>query len=162
MSAGVTPDEPEFVGASDRPLTLTGDVARVEVPIDAPTVSARSQDAAHVLLNLENVEADRAPGTVYEVYVRPIGAPAATPHHVGNVSFFGIDHLSASGFRRTFDITDWVAGLRDRGEWSDQGAAVSFRPVQVEVPPEARAVADAAVAARSLPVRIGRVSITYR
>ncbi|WP_051799763.1 tyrosinase family protein [Catenuloplanes japonicus] len=168
MSTGETPDEPEFVGASDRPLTLTGDAARVEVPLDAPTVTARGRDAAQVLLNLEDIEADRAPATVYEVYVRPIGTPSATPHHVGNVSFFGIEHLGAGeaphGFRRTFDITEWVAGLRDRGEWSDEGAAVSFRPVQVEVPPDARelAGAEAAVEAQSLPVRIGRVSIFYR
>ncbi|MDP9794044.1 hypothetical protein J2S43_002556 [Catenuloplanes nepalensis] len=166
--------EPEFVGASDRPITLTGDPARVEVPIDEPTVATRrAATPAQVLLNLEDVEAERSPATVYEVYVRPIGTPDAVPYHVGNVSFFGIEHFTGRsgegphGFRRTFDISDWVAGLRDRGEWSDQGAAVSFRPVTVEVPPDVRASADAAIAnatieARSAPVTIGRVSIFYR
>ncbi|MDR7275546.1 FG-GAP-like repeat-containing protein [Catenuloplanes atrovinosus] len=168
--------EPEFVGASDRPITLTGDPARVEVPIDAPTVAARRAAVpAQVLLNLEDVAADRAPATVYEVYVRPLGTPDAVPHHVGNVSFFGIDHLGGRaaaedrphGFRRTFDISAWVAELRDRGEWTDAGAAVSFRPVRVEVPPDVRESADpavvaAAVEAQSAPVTIGRVSIFYR
>ncbi|GAB7045578.1 FG-GAP-like repeat-containing protein [Catenuloplanes indicus] len=168
--------EAEFVGASDRPITLTGTPARVEVPIDGPTVATRRATApAQVLLNLEDVEAERAPATVYEVYLRPIGTPDAVPYHVGNVSFFGIEHVTSRtsagdgphGFRRTFDISDWVAALRDRGEWSDQGAAVSFRPVVVELPPDVRASADAALvdatlAAQSAPVTIGRVSIFYR
>ena len=185
MNADRAPaDEPEFVGASDRAVDLTGGTARVEVPIDAPTVSARRRALApttgeQVLLNLEDVEADRAPATVYEVSVRPIGTPDAVPHYVGNVSFFGIGHLGGRGpaenaphgFRRTFDITGWVAGLRERGEWRDQGVVVSFRPVQIEAQADTAAlesagieqtVVDAAVEAQSSPVRIGRVSVFYR
>jgi hypothetical protein len=111
--------------------------------------------------------------------VRPIDAPDETPHYVGNVSFFGIEHLGGRGpaedgphgFRRTFDISGWVAGRRERGEWSDQGVAVTFRPVRVEPQADpallrARGIDESAVAettaAQEAPVRIGRVSLFYR
>ncbi|WP_127502560.1 FG-GAP-like repeat-containing protein [Actinoplanes solisilvae] len=173
--------EPELVGASDRAIDLTGGPARVEVPIDTRTVTARRQGPAseQVLLNLEDVEAEQTPETVYEVFVRPIDAPDETPFYVGNVSFFGIEHLGERGpaedgphgFRRTFDISAWVAGRRARGEWSDQGVAVTFRPVRVEPQADpsamrARGIDESAVAetiaAQEAPVRIGRVSLFYR
>jgi hypothetical protein len=49
----------------------------------------------------------------------------------------------------TFDITDLVQNLRDRGEWDDLAARVSFIPVGPNVED---------MTARP---RVGRVSITF-
>ncbi|WP_198153651.1 tyrosinase family protein [Catenuloplanes japonicus] len=155
--ASVQVDEPEFVGASFRPVSLSGRAAAVEVPIDARSAT----EAARVQLNLEDIEADANPEAVYEVFARPLGAPGAVPRYLGNVSFFGITHTGPAahhGFRRTFDITDWVGELRGRGEWSDQGVTVSFRPIGLATPEETATAADDA---RAVPVRVGRVSIFY-
>jgi hypothetical protein len=167
--------EPELVGASERPLLLAGAPAAVEIVIDR-----RSADAARaavtgpgqVYLNLEDVQAERNPALVYEVFVSVPDAPAdVAPAYVGNVSFFGIEHLSATeasgdgphGFRRTFDITSTVRELRDRGVWDDQRAIVSVRPVAPIPPPGPVSDTDAAAAAdaQAAPVRIGRVSVFY-
>jgi hypothetical protein len=167
--------EPEFVGASERPVELVGEPTSVEVVIDRRAVEARAREAAEatparVYLNLEDIEAERNPAVVYEVFVGIRGADVA-PRYVGNVSFFGIEHLATEqagegphGLRRTFDITEPVEQLRAQGRWDDQQVVVSLRPVSPIPPPGGELSSDEAAElteAQTTPVRIGRVSLFY-
>jgi hypothetical protein len=178
VSAASSDEEPELVGASERPIELAGAPAAVEVALDRRAVEARAAEApSYVYLNIEDVEAERNPATAYEVYIAVAGPgdAAVAPRYIGNVSFFGIEHLSKGGrseagphgFRRTFDITRHVDELRAQGAWDEQRLTVSFRPVSPILPPteEAAEVSAAdeqqAAEAQAAPVRIGRVSLFY-
>ncbi|WP_177188118.1 hemopexin repeat-containing protein [Rhodococcus maanshanensis] len=181
MSASPPPDPPpEFVGASERPVELAGAPATVDVVIDRRTLESRARELpsdspAHVYLNLEDIEAERNPDTVYEVFVsgpRASDGTVDTTYYVGNVSFFGIEHLSVAGpasdgphgIRRTFDITGWIDELRAQGRWDDEQMVVSFRPLSLIMPPGTElppVVAEESLTARAAPVRIGRVSLFY-
>jgi hypothetical protein len=180
VSAGSSDEEPELVGSSERPVELAGEPTSVEVALDRRAVETRAAGAesaapGRVYLNVEDVEAERNPDTAYEVFIAvasPGEAPVA-PRYVGNVSFFGIEHLSKGGrteegphgFRRTFDITGAVEELRAQGAWDETRLTVSFRPVWPILPPTAEEAAEAidpeVAAARAAPVRIGRVSLFY-
>lgn len=173
--------EPELVGASDAPLELVGRPARVDVTIDrraAQEALAGSTEAVpqRVYVNLEDIEAERNPGTVYAVYLTtPGGAGDPEPGtYVGNLSFFGIEHVDEGGddrphgVRHTYDVTALVGELRAQGRWDEEGVGVVFQPLGL-LPPageealgvDATAAAEAEAAAESAPVRIGRVSVFY-
>ena len=172
-AAGPPAGEPELVGASDRPVQLSGEPTSVDVQIDSRAVAAVAAPR-YVYLNIEDVEAERNPETAYEVFIAPPGE-GVVPRYVGNVSFFGIEHMAAGGregedgphgFRRTIDITRHVETLREQGAWDEQRLTVRFKPVTPIVSPEAAAAlseADLAAAAeaRNAPVQIGRVSLFY-
>ena len=123
--------EPDMVGASERPTVLAGADATVDIAIDQRALTARATvsaaDAtatpARVYLSIEDVEAEKNPETAYEVYISVPDKPGAVPQYVGNVSFFGIQHLSGvttrddepHGFRRVFDITSGCRGVAPAG-----------------------------------------------
>jgi hypothetical protein len=175
--------EPEMVGASETPIVLAGTDATVDIAIDQRALTQRAAvgaaDAiatpARVYLSIEDVEAEKNPETAYEVYINVPDKPGAVPQYVGNVSFFGIQHLSGGGgggddgphgFRRIFDVTNAVEALRRQGAWDDSQVRVSFRPVSLIMPPSAEeAMSDAdtqaSEAAMATPVRLGRVSLHY-
>lgn len=175
------PDQAELVGASQQPTELAGSPTGVTVPIDRATVASlagpgdapEALSERHVYLNLEDIEGERNPGTAYGIYVNlPEGAsPAeAQRHHVGNLSFFGIEHVreprgdtQAHGLRYTVDISDFARELAARGQWSEDALHVSFRPIE-PVDPEASEEQQHAVpeslSAHS-PVQVGRVSVFY-
>jgi hypothetical protein len=174
--------QPDMVGASERPTVLMGADATVDIVIDQRTLTERAVSAAdtiatpaRVYLSIEDVEAERNPETGYEVYISVPDKPGAVPQYIGNVSFFGIQHLSGArgsgddashGFRRVFDITKGVEALRRLGVWDDSLVRVSFRPVSLIMPPsaeEAMSAADvqASEAAKASPVSVGRVSLHY-
>lgn len=93
--------DPEMVGASERPLMLTGTPTSVDVSIDRRAVEARARDRdraeaaapQHVYLNLEDIDAEHAPAVVYEVYITADAPSLEAPRYIGNVSFFGIEHV---------------------------------------------------------------------
>lgn len=168
--------DPEMVGASEQPVVLTGTRASVDVSIDRRAVEARARDRAdaagpqHIYLNLEDIEAERAPAVAYEVYIAADPASTEAPRYIGNVSFFGIEHYSRTdldddvphGFRRTFDITGRVEEMRAESAWNEERVVVSFRPVGMLPPPDAAAEDTAeSRAVGAQPVRIGRVSIFH-
>ncbi len=173
LRAGTSAEpEPEFVGASERPLDLEGKATRIDVVIDRSAVAARRRESAdappaRVHLHLEDIEAERNPATVYQVLVGVPGQ-AGAPEPVGTVSFFGVQHVASSdaphGLRRTFDITAPVERLRAEGVWNDEQLQVSLQPVRPVLPPELEPPAGTArelTAAEAAPVRIGRVSVSY-
>jgi tyrosinase len=175
-------DQPEIVGASESPLHLTGAAARIPVPIDSRARSAALAGTGHegapkhVYLHVENIEAEKNPGTVYGIYVNlPKDAPPEqeAAHHVGNVSFFGVERARdprgdehGHGLRVALDITDSVRALAARGEWKDDQLHVTFRPLGLvpdDAPPgplQASGVHTPAPGGDP-PVSIGRVSLSY-
>jgi tyrosinase len=184
MTPAPSPDaEPELLGATESPTELVGAPTRVEVAVDARardalrSVAPSDGAAPRTILNLEDIEAPENPGTVYGVYVNlPDEAPAdqEASHHVGNLSFFGVERARdprgdehAHGLRYSYDITDVVGALARRGLWDDSKVYVTLRPIEV-IPPEdddegVRSLAAGAPAARRVasdpPVTVGRISL---
>jgi tyrosinase len=161
---------PELVGSSDTPLALTGAPTSVRVAIDA---RARSGFAARlgageqprIYLNLDDVRAEAAPGTVYGVYVNlPDSAEPDDAHYAGLASFFGIGRREQRsddrehGYRLTYDITDLAARLTAMGQWDDATVRVHFAPLEEDVPDDVDAVAEST---DHEPVTVGRVSIFH-
>jgi tyrosinase len=173
-----------LVGASDAPVRLVGETARVPVTIDERVTSSLRADA-HVgqqhhraFLDVDDIEADRNPGTVYGVYVNLPDDPTdedLAAHHVGNVSLFGVERARnprgdehAHGLHVSMEITELLDRLAAEGKWQDGGRLdTTFRPITLE-PPRGRddlAAADLramrATAHPDVPVTIGRVSVHF-
>jgi tyrosinase len=172
LTAAMPAPEPQMIGASEQGLELVGAPASVSILIDgeaAPDPIAANQ---HVYLNVEDIEGESNPGTVYGVYVNlPAGAPPDLEaiHHVGNVSFFGIERARnpqgdepAHNLRVAADITGLARELEARGDWLGHTLVVTFRPLAL-VPPEIPDAHDAVrpAAGNDTPIRVGRVSIFY-
>jgi tyrosinase len=169
--------QPEMVGASEQTVRLVGSPADVEVQIDPQAHAAVVGDAGgqpnHIYLNVEDIEGQQNPGTVYGIYVDlpPDASPqTAAEYHVGNVSFFGIERaLHPRGdaqphpLRVSVEITELVSRLRSEGSWDPQHVSVTFRPLGL-VPPDQPELAHAlpdSVSTTDPPVTIGRVSLSY-
>jgi tyrosinase len=172
------PQQAEIVGASEQPVRLVGAAEHVPVAIDrrasdAARARAASDAPPHVLLHLDDIEAEQNPGSVYAVYVNlPPGADdeQRAAHHAGNLSFFGIEHANRPprdehphGLRLSMDITELAQRLREQGEWSDDQLQVSLLPVGVRPAPGATAAEAVSTEERhdDLPVTVGRVSVSY-
>jgi tyrosinase len=166
--------EPAMVGASDESVKLTGDTATVAVAIDARARDAATLEVARkrtVYLNVENVEADENPGSVYGIYVNlPDDAPqdVVDDHHVGNISFFGIERAKnpagdehGHGLKVTLDITDTVQRLVDEGKWDGENVHVTFRPIRLIAPDSTDELAVVEPTEAEPPVTVGRVSLFY-
>ena len=168
------PDRPpELVGATEAPLTLEGRAEQVAIPLSEPAGPALLADVgepARVYVNVEGIRGDRNPGLSYAVYVNlPDDRDPGTAerHHVGNLSFFGIeraqdvdvDHPGGHGLRYVFDITELANELREQGRWDPAQVSVTFEPIRPLAPPGAAAEEPAETAP---PVQIGRVGIYYQ
>ncbi|MFD6895132.1 tyrosinase family protein [Rhodococcus sp. NPDC060086] len=160
--------EPEFVGASESAVVLTGRATEpVVVDVDQRAQQsfrrATGETSPRIQLSVENIEGEQNPGTIYAIYVHLPEDPS-DEHYVGNLSFFGIERAMhprgdepGHGMRVAVDITD-VA--RRMGVGSSEEAArfaVTFRPIEVG------SAGDTGSARReALPeVTIGRISISY-
>jgi tyrosinase len=177
--AGKRPSrEPPVVGGTDRPLRLTGSAEGIRVPIDrrARRSAVGAETPHRVLLDLEHVDAERNPGTVYGVYVNLPANPSPDDlrlHHVGNVSLFGIERVRApkgdhshGAMRISMDITGVLARLRENGRTVEADQLdVSFRPIDLVVSERADKADELRAELRKLgrhpetPVSIGRIAI---
>ena len=177
------PPPPELVGATEEPVQLTGRPAKLALPVAEPTGPVRTTMAApdqpnRVFLNVEGIEGEANPGTVYAVYVDlPDDDDEDTDpeaHYVGTINFFGIetagdvdrDH-GGPGLHFAFDVTELVDELRDQGAWDPSQMTVTFAPLQPSPPPGgpalgAEVAGTQADAEPPPPVRIGRVSVYYQ
>jgi tyrosinase len=169
----------EIVGASDRPVQLTGDAVTVPVRIDRRAAQALRADPARARLpepehrayvDVEDIDAARDPGVVYGVYVNLPGDPTdddLAAHHVGNVSLFGVERARnprgdepGHGLRLSMEITDVLDRMAAQGTWSDgEQVEVTFRPITLQR--RDAAVAPAAANHPDLPVTVGRVSVHF-
>jgi tyrosinase len=170
--------EPELVGASEAPVRLVGVPASVSLEIDqrahqAALDAAGAAEPARILLSVEDIEAERNPGTVYGIYINlAADAPAdvAESHHAGNVSFFGVERARnprgdehAHSLRVVHDITDLVQSLTAQGQWDGRHVEVTFRPLGL-IPhdrPELAHALPQAMTDADPPVTVGRVAIFY-
>ena len=170
--------EPELVGASSSAVRLVGAPASVSLHIDqqahAAALAATGASAPpRVLLAVEDIEAERNPGTVYGIYLNlPADASAdvAEAHHAGNVSFFGVERARnprgdepAHSLRVVHDITELTQTLAAQGEWDGKQVEVTFRPFGL-IPPDRPELGHAlpeTVTDNDPPVTIGRVAIFY-
>jgi tyrosinase len=170
--------EPELVGASDASVRLAGGPATVALQIDAKAKEAVLADTGvteptHIYLSVEDIDAQRNPGTVYGIYVNlpeDASPESAESHHAGNVSFFGVERARnprgdehAHGLRVTHEITELAHALATHGEWDGQHVNITFRPlglIPADRPELAHALPDT-VSSADPPVVIGRVSVWY-
>lgn len=175
--------EPEIVGASDAPVVLAGAAIGVTVAVDRRArqglVGAAEARPEHAYLTIDDIEAERNPGTVYGVYVNLPDDPSERQleeHHAGNVSFFGIERARdprgdepSHGLRIAFEITGLIDALAARGAWSGDELAVTFRPIDLIPPLPDRSGSVGLTAAETVrpagpddpPVTIGRVGLFY-
>jgi tyrosinase len=172
------PQEPEIVGASEKPVRLVGVAEHVPVRIDTQArreALARTSavEPQRILLHLDDIEAKGNPGTVYAIYVNaPDGANERerAAHHAGNLSLFGIEHFNQPphdehphGLRISLDITELAQQLRTEGNWNDEHLDVALLPVDL-IPPPGASPSEAVSSApkhEDMPVTIGRISISY-
>jgi tyrosinase len=178
---GPTPVDRQLVGATDEPVQLVGQARSVPVAIDPQVTESLQTEAGaaehqhRAFLDIEDITAERNPGTVYGVYVNLPQNPTdeqVTAHHVGNVSLFGVERAryprgdeSPHGLRLSMEITDLLDQLAGAGGWQEgQQLDVTFRPLTLQAPADATdelATAVADVAHPDLPVTIGRVSVHF-
>lgn len=169
--------ERELIGASSDRVRLVGRTETVAVPIDtrvAAGLAAEDQPRQQrAFLDLEDVRAQRDPGTVYGVYVNLPENPSdedLAAHHVGNVSLFGVERTQAPtgdehahGLRLSMEITDVLDQLAAHDEWHEGGEVqVTLKPLTLEAPEGAALEAeDLSTDHEDVPVTIGRVSVHY-
>ena len=173
---------PEIVGGTSKPIRLVGAPVRVAVPVDTQTVetldavvpAAARQHRA--VLEIDNVEAEHAPGTVYGVYVNLPDDPSDSDleeHHVGNVSLFGVERARAPqgphhphSVRFAMEITDVLDRTAKTGQWKmGNQIHVTLRPLSFAQPVgEAESLAAPPVipSHENNPITIGRISIHYK
>jgi len=164
---------PELVAATEQPLELTGAPAAVSLTLDEGSrgmAADAAEDASRrLLVTVEDIQGEHAPGYGYAVFV---DAPGATDditrerRHIGNVSFFGletmnnpdVEHEGPPGLRHVFDATAAIDALREQRKWDPGEVTVTFEPLTA-IPPEGEEEGLAADMAESPPVRIGSVRL---
>jgi Common central domain of tyrosinase/Polyphenol oxidase middle domain len=161
------------LGAAPRrvPLQLRDEAAeRVAAVAQAEAVPLEER----IVLNVEGVQYhDQNPGVTYEIYLNlPEGQEPdyQSDYYVGNIGFFGVGthHAEEGGHgghpaNVSFDVTDVVRALRERGEWSEGEPTVSFVMRGLEPSEEeaqsAEALAEQAQEPPGRP-RVERVTLT--
>jgi tyrosinase len=173
--AGV-PSSPKIVGATERRVTLTGEPESLPLEIDERAreevrEASNASDPRNLYLNVENIEGEINPGIAYGIYVNlPEGADEATKaeHHVGNVSFFGIE-LARQPLKdepahnpvASAEVGSLLRSLGDGEHFDEPEIDVTFLPLLPE-PPEGREEEFRQLLeerSESPPVHIGRVSL---
>jgi tyrosinase len=170
-----------LIGGTDEPVRLVGETVTVPVTIDPRAAEAlRAGPGAgeyqnRAFLDLENIEAERNPGTVYGVYVNLPQQPTAedlASHQVGVGSFFGVERARdprgdehAHGLRYSMEMTGVLDKLAAEGSWQDGTKLdVTFRPIPLEPPADRPEMADDLVAATKhadVPATIGQVGVYF-
>ncbi len=153
----------EMVGATNTPLVLQGRQTEAALPVRPPTGPGGGLESAapqRFVLNVENVKGSGKP-TSYRVYLNlPEGANAEEhpERYVGLLPMFGVGaasrpgtRSSGSGLRYTFDISNVVRVLRERGDWDPEALRVSFVPE-----PEIAGLESVALVPA---IEVGRVSL---
>lgn len=165
-SIAVRPERPEMIGASDKPVTLTGSAQTTAFALQTPSGPARFTEgftaaAARTYLKIENVVSEKSRAT-YEIYVNlPDNADATAyqEHYAGAMPLFGViqastasDRHAGNGLSFSLDITQLVSRLKARNAWDENHIQVTF------VPRSTGGDAREMVAGHP-PIRVGRVSL---
>jgi tyrosinase len=142
---------PLATNASPLPASVVTATLDAEVPLGAETITislqltadvqrqihriiANEVAQASIVLSVEDIQADRMPGSNYEVYLNlPSKAVLEDEgrYYAGNLNFFGLGHHHEdrgdpmeSG--RSFDITEAVRQLAANNEWTGGSVNVTF------------------------------------
>ncbi len=173
-----TPEQPQVIAATAEGMTLVGDRTEVTVKVGEkakPQMLAATAETEpqRLFLNIEEVEGEVNPGSVYGIYVNlPADADKATKaeHHVGNLSFFGIersreqsDDAPGHSVTSTIEIGDRLRALNGGRPWGEEEVTVTLLPLPLIAPEgadrEVRAEL-ASAAAEDPPIQVGRVSLS--
>jgi tyrosinase len=173
-----TPPEPKFVGATEETVTLVGEESRVPVQIDPraneeAAQASRRSDPRHIYLNLEDIEAEQNPGSVYGVYVNLPDNPSPEQleqHHAGNLSFFGIERTRdprGDEHPHNLRFSIEVGGLLDElseGGWNGEEVDVTLLPLGLEPPKDApeELAKEMEPSGGDPPVHVGRISVAVQ
>lgn len=136
------PGGPQLVAASAGGIDLTGKPSSVDIELPSTARdavrAAAAAEPSRIYLSVEDVQAKRHPGVVYQVFVNlPQDAPtpgARDSHFVGHVTFFTARH-AVGGHKQTYDITGLVQEQTARGLWHDDRVKVTFSPLGLLPPP---------------------------
>jgi tyrosinase len=135
--------------------------------------ASRETDPRHLYLNIEDIEGEENPGTVYGVYVNLPEDPdegTLEKHYAGNISFFGIERAQSPAgdehghrLRYSLDVGDLLRSLGGGESFEEEEVRVTFRPLTL-LPPEGATEeafgAGSEVSRDEPPVQIGRVSLS--
>lgn len=137
----------QVMAASSSPAGLSEGQTEVALVAEEPealrTAAARPAERRRWSLTVEDVQMERHPGVVYEIYLnRPAGLSEeqAEPYFVGYVTFFGASHMAhhggdAKGPSHTYDITQVVERLSAAGSFDPERLVVTFQPADLLPPP---------------------------
>lgn len=171
-STGGSGQGPKFVGATEEEVTLTGESEAIPVEIDQRareevTETSEQANPRHLYLNIEDIEGEANPGTVYGVYLnlpKEADEAARAAHHIGNVSFFGIEKARAPvndehghSLRLSVEVGELLRVLGGGDRYEGDQVYVTFCPltlVGAEDKPE-----YAETGHEDFPVHIGRISL---
>jgi tyrosinase len=166
------PPEPKIVGATSDAVTLVGSAAQIPVAVDSRAkddiaAATDESDPRQLFLNLEDIKGETNPGSVYGIYLNlPPGADEETlaKHHVGNLSFFGIERAKtpsddehSHSLRVSVEVGEVLQAI---GADPSDKVEVTLRPLSLLPGPGMAENAIAAPSGEDPPVRIGRVSLT--
>ena len=170
-----TPEEPKVVGAAAEAVTLTGEATAIPVEVDDRAKeeveeASRQSDPRRLYLNIEDIEGEVDPGSVYGVYVNlPQGADAKEreAHHVTNVSFFGIERAKnpredehAHSLRVSVDVGHILSAVSETDRWDGKPIDVTFYPLTLSPGEGQGDEYKQEEPAKDPPVKIGRVSLS--
>lgn len=162
------PEEPKFVGASEETVPLEGEPVEVPLEIDPRAreevlEAANPEDPRRLYLNVEDIEGESSPETVYGIYLNLPPDPSPETLHrryLGNLTFFGLEKSDAPhgdehphGLRISVEAGPLIKELRDDTDWDRERLEVCFRPIEPEP------IAAEPGYERHQPVRIGRISL---
>ena len=159
---------PEMVGATDRPIVVTGrSEARLSVvPPAGPGVrlEAAGPEPEEIYLNLENITGSGST-SAYDVYLNvPAGEkPESHPElRIGRMPLFGLAEASrpdsahgGNGLKYAYRIGNVVRRLQSEQAWNADDVRVSFVPRQPSV------IVEGAPEAAPEPITVGRISMYF-
>lgn len=134
------------VTATDSGIKLADEPVTVSLPLQETaatqlkTMAAQATLDQKIILQLDNIQYEGAPGHYYEVYLNlPQGQPAnpESPYFVGTLSFFALKphHMAghaggaaAPDIKRDYDVTNIVRGLSQSGGLNEKEVSVTLVP----------------------------------
>jgi tyrosinase len=140
---------PEMVGATEKPLQLTGRSSAARLSLKSPTgpfraTSALDAEPPRVTLHFENIKGSGEP-TGYSVYLNlPEGAKPQDHSElfVGHLPMFGVkeatqadDVHSGNGLHYVLDIGDVIRTLSGKGDWNPENVRITLVPDEDLLPP---------------------------
>ncbi len=164
---------PQLVAASTTTVQLVGEdtVVRMVVPPRTRNLfkgAAEAADPRRLLLRVEDLEVDAAPGTSYNVFLQEPGSSAVeVGAYLGTVTLFGVEmldapgHDHAPGYRKVFDVTDIFASRPSKDNDADE-ISIVFVPIlsgSTDTTTEARFIEEQARTIEAANVRVGRVAL---